>query len=288
MLTILPLDLLLKHVPIPTRTTLCRKGRCTATWCPLDISWATTIHKFQGFEAGFGDNDMFRHSIIDPGDKKWEQACPGALCMALSRAKTVGTFTSDTDCPLDSAICWHGSGISKILDIERTHEEQQEKRCPRRKCLPIAKREKWVEHLHKKEFQTKAKPCNESDKTITTPAKHSQAEAKEQIAAMITTPNKSWAKRKTTTAQHSKKLLWSMCLALLHKCKSAHMHLYEGVVHTSSFCGFFYKMQKKLHLRHCKCFSTQNAHDGISMFLKKPSPCFAFPCKTGMSACLFL
>ena len=101
-----------QHVPIPARTTLCRKGCCTVTWCPLEISWATTIHKFQGFEAGFDINDVFRHLIVDPGDLNWEQMCPGALYVALSRAKTMGTFRDDTSFPQDSAIYWYGSGLS--------------------------------------------------------------------------------------------------------------------------------------------------------------------------------
>ena len=101
-----------QHVPIPARTTLCRKGCCTVTWCPLEISWATTIHKFQGFEAGFDINDVFRHLIVDPGDLNWEQMCPGALYVALSRAKTMGTFRDDTSFPRDSAIYWYGSGLS--------------------------------------------------------------------------------------------------------------------------------------------------------------------------------
>ena len=34
------------------KVTHCRKMCCTVKWCPLVTSWATTIHKFQGFEAG--------------------------------------------------------------------------------------------------------------------------------------------------------------------------------------------------------------------------------------------
>ena len=84
------------------------------------------------FEAGFGDNDMFRHLIVDPGDTKWEQTCPGALYVALSRAKHMGTFTSETDYPLESAIYWIGSGILQFSDFRRTHEEKQEKKWPKR------------------------------------------------------------------------------------------------------------------------------------------------------------
>ncbi len=81
--------------------TICQKGYCTGTWCPLEISWETTIHKFQGFESGFDNSDMFRHLIVDPGDLKWEQTFPGALYVALSRANTMGTFEPDTYFPRD-------------------------------------------------------------------------------------------------------------------------------------------------------------------------------------------
>ena len=141
---------LLQHVPIPARMTLCRKGCCNVTWCPLEISWATTIHKFQGFEAGFGANDMFRHLIIDPGDMKWEQTCPGALYVALSRATTMGTFTSDTEYPLDSAIYWYGSGISQFRILEGHMKNSKKKGDPKEKCVLITKREKWVQYLQQK------------------------------------------------------------------------------------------------------------------------------------------
>ena len=137
-------------MPIPARTTICRKGCCNVTWCPLEISWATTIHKFQGFEAGFGVNDMFRHLIVDPGDIKWEQTCPGALYVALSRAKSMGSFTSDTNYPLDSAIYWYGSGISEHRILEGHMKNSKKKGAPKDKCVLIAKREKWIQYLNKK------------------------------------------------------------------------------------------------------------------------------------------
>ena len=114
-----------QHVPIPARTALCHKGCCTVTWCPLEISWATTIHKFQGFEAGFDINDVFRHLIVDPGDLNWEKMCPGALYVALSRAKTMGTYSTDTSFPQDSAIYWYGSGISTTRILKATRRTTQ-------------------------------------------------------------------------------------------------------------------------------------------------------------------
>ena len=62
-------------------------------------AYATTIHKFQGFEAGFDENDQFQHLIIDPGDIKSEQQQPGLLYVATSRFKTIGDMTHDLPHP---------------------------------------------------------------------------------------------------------------------------------------------------------------------------------------------
>ena len=101
-----------QHVPIPARTTHCRKERCTVKWYSLETSWATTIHKFQEFEASFDNNDMFWQLTVDPRDTSWEQTCPGALYVALSRAKTMGPFETDALFPSDSATYWQGCNVS--------------------------------------------------------------------------------------------------------------------------------------------------------------------------------
>ncbi len=89
----------IKHVPIPMKTKRCKmkQGCCSVTFCPLVPSWATTIHKFQGFEARFDRNDQFHYLIIDPGDIKTEQQQPGILYVAMSRAKTMGNMTNDCE-----------------------------------------------------------------------------------------------------------------------------------------------------------------------------------------------
>ena len=190
--------LLVQHVPIPARTTLCRKGCCKVVWCPLEISWATTIHKFQGFEAGFDAKDMFRYLIVDPGDLKWEQTCPGALYVALSRAKTMGTFTSDTSFPRDSAIYWHGSGISTTRILEGHKKNGNNKGDPKVKCLLVTKRERWVEYLHQKREQRPKRVFKGSAKQKIAKTKYTQIEVRERIANIITAPNAAWAKRKKT------------------------------------------------------------------------------------------
>ncbi len=90
-----------------------KQSCCSVTFCPLILSWATTIHKFQGFEAGFDRNDQFQHLNIDPGDIKSEQQQPGILYVAMSRAKTMGDMINDMLNPRNSAVYWTGCGMSK-------------------------------------------------------------------------------------------------------------------------------------------------------------------------------
>ncbi len=114
---------ILQHIPIAmiTKTCNCKQSCCTVTYCPLVIAWATTIHKFQGFEAGFNPNDQFKHLYVDPGDLTTKQQNPGILYAALSCAKTMGWMTPNNPHPKDSAIFWTGSGICKnrVLNITK-------------------------------------------------------------------------------------------------------------------------------------------------------------------------
>ena len=184
-----------KHVPIPARITPCRKRCCTVTWCPLETSWATTIHKFQGFEAGFDRKDMFKRIIVDPGDIKWEQSCPGALYVSLSRAKTMGTFASDTSFPRDSAIYWNGSGISTVRIREGHLRKGDRSGDPKQDCKRIFKRRKWVAYLEQMGKNTPVQAYTKSQrkrmKSVLT-----QVEVKKRITGIITKPNKTWAGRK--------------------------------------------------------------------------------------------
>ena len=150
-----------------------------------------TIHKFQGFEAGFDESDMFRHLIVDPGDLSWEQTCPGALYVALSRAKSMATYTTDTSFPQDSVIYCYDSGMSTTRILEGHKKNNTHKGGPKVKCLLITKRERWVAFLHKKMKHTNARVFSDSDKRKIRAVRHTQAEVREQIAATINTPNKS-------------------------------------------------------------------------------------------------
>jgi hypothetical protein len=94
------------------------------TYCPLIPAGATTIHKFQGFEAGFDKNDQFNHLIVVPGNLTTKQQNPGILYVALSHAKTIGTVTPNNLHPKDIAIFWTGSGIclNRVLNIDKKED----------------------------------------------------------------------------------------------------------------------------------------------------------------------
>ncbi len=81
-----------------------KQSCCSVTFCRFVPSWATTIHKLQGFKAKFDKYDQFQHLIINPGNIKSEQQQPGILYVAMSRAKTMGDMTNDTPNPRNSAV----------------------------------------------------------------------------------------------------------------------------------------------------------------------------------------
>lgn len=165
---------------------------CTVKWCPLVTSWATTIHKFQGFEAGMEDKDMFRYLICDPGDLKWEQLCPGALYVALSRAKTMGKFRSRHKFTRKSAIYWVGDGINKTRIVEGSLKNGKRKGDPKVKCENIIKRDCWVNYLEQRRTLTISKKFNKADIKQLQKSQFSQSGLQLQIAEMITTPNNTW------------------------------------------------------------------------------------------------
>ena len=69
--------------------------RCKRLQVPLRLLWGTTIHKCQGMTVGTGE--AFRYIVIHPGKHDFEAKNPGALFVALSRAKSAGGEGVDPD-----------------------------------------------------------------------------------------------------------------------------------------------------------------------------------------------
>jgi hypothetical protein len=170
------------------------------TYCPLITAWATTIHKFQGFESGFDPNDQFKHLIVVPGDLIFKQQNPGILYAAMSRAKTMGHMTPNNPHPKDSTLFWTGLGIceNRVLNIAKKRGLDGNII----NCVKINKRQEWVNHLLKQSQLTSSgqnheRLVNKIEKKM--PKKLSLLEhvdLKQAIAEIITTTNKNWKKLK--------------------------------------------------------------------------------------------
>ena len=80
-------------VPV-SRSTECT-CHCKRLQVPLRLAWGTTIHKCQGMNVGVGE--AFRYVVIHPGKHDFEAKNPGALFVALSRAKSAGGEGIDPD-----------------------------------------------------------------------------------------------------------------------------------------------------------------------------------------------
>ena len=88
---------------------------CKRKQVPLRLGWATTIHKCQGMTIGHGETN--RYIVISPGTKAFESKNPGALFVALSRAKTAGGLDKDPD------FAWHPSVLvneDRLCHVVRT------------------------------------------------------------------------------------------------------------------------------------------------------------------------
>ena len=118
----------------------------------------TTIHNFQGFEAGFDKNDQFKQLIVDPGDLTTELLNPGTLYVALSRAKSIGTITPDELHPKNSAIFWTGSGmyLNRMLNVTQKKGDHGNMI----NCLKVDQRQRWVDHLFEQNCVTTTKQFN--------------------------------------------------------------------------------------------------------------------------------
>jgi hypothetical protein len=177
-----------------------KQSCCSVTFCPLVPSWATTIHKFQGFEAGFDRNDQFQHLVIDPGNIKSEQQQSGILYVAMSRAKTMGDMINDMPNPRNSAVYWTGCGMSKNRLLHCSTKKQMHTQGQERvNCLKIEKRDNWVTYLREQFKNTsseqynkkKLKKIKEKIKKVI-PGEEIQMDVMQSITNIIIYPSKQW------------------------------------------------------------------------------------------------
>ena len=170
----------------------CPKLCCNARYCPLVLAWATTVHKFQGFEAGFGEKDV-NYILADINSLEWEKTNPGTAYVVASRAKTIGKVTDDIDYPTDSNLFFIGTMCQRRF-TRCLYKKNNEK------CLAVQKRELWVNYLLEKVELTKAKRTPELIETtrnfvmdaMTNPIIHTTEDLQNRIVDILHSPNKTW------------------------------------------------------------------------------------------------
>ncbi len=190
-------------------TKICkRKQSCSkVTYCPLVPAWATTIHKFQGFKAGFDETNQFKHLIVDPGNLTTELQNPGILYVALSRAKTIGTVSPNNLHPKDSVIYWTGSGICTTRVLNITQKRKPDGTMTN--CLKDNKRQEWVDYLFEEhritlKNQYKEKTLNKIEKNLPKNIKRmKRVDLQTAIATIITNPNETWKNQLTINLKPS-------------------------------------------------------------------------------------
>ena len=113
-------------VPL-SRSTDCT-CRCKRLQVPLRLSWGTTIHKCQGMTVGTGE--AFRYVVIHPGKHNFEAKNPGALFVALSRAKSAGGEGVDPDFAFHEEVLLNDDRLKPVntpttraraVEMERLH-----------------------------------------------------------------------------------------------------------------------------------------------------------------------
>lgn len=190
-------NVFLQHVPIPMQTMYCNRRCCKCVYCPLILAWATTVHKFQGFEAGFDKSDMINYIIADINNLKWEQDHPGSAYVVVSRAKTIGTITPDCRNPINSNLFFQGQ-IGATRFTKGIYKKDGEK------TQRVQRREAWVDYLAKRSSDTemkRGKSSVESAKLFVVGELSANdipniLEYENRIVTMLTEPNEDWKTRR--------------------------------------------------------------------------------------------
>jgi hypothetical protein len=173
----------------------CPKRCCNVKYCPLVLAWATTIHKFQGFEAGF--NTPIERIIADMGTLDWEKKNPGTAYVVASRAQTIGTNTEDWSYPQDSNLYFSGTlGEARFTECRFKMDGTV--------CLKIKQRDEWVEYLSTKINETKERrpqgvvehARNFVMNTIKNDPIANKTDLHTRIVSILKTPNEQWMLRR--------------------------------------------------------------------------------------------
>ena len=121
----------------------CQKQCCKKIYCPLQLSYARTIHTFQGSQAGVDKTGVNPNPvdriILDVGSKLQEGTSPGLFYSGLSRATNLESFKGAND----SAIYFTGGNITidRVLNLGVKNNGETN--------YYVGLRSKWIELLEK-------------------------------------------------------------------------------------------------------------------------------------------
>jgi hypothetical protein len=140
-------------VPIPMVSVKCQHNCCTATFCPLDLSFGMTAHTFQGQSAGPVDQGQPKNAvdrvIADPGTRTFEGNSPGTAYMLCSRATTIGRLEDRRD----SALYFTGPNANRYRFLNLKHQKAPGAGGTPKMYKKVELREKWVEKLESNTYR---------------------------------------------------------------------------------------------------------------------------------------
>ena len=138
------------HVPIPPMKNQCNTFCCEMEVVPLQLSFARTLHKFQGVSVGPGH--PIKSMVFDPGTTGFEGNNPGILYTGISRATTLGNGCVDNS-------SFYLAGPSATKDRLTNLTQIRAKGRQKKTYLAVLRRQQWVEYLKNAELESKLFPA---------------------------------------------------------------------------------------------------------------------------------
>ena len=129
-------------IPIPMVDTIDEKTKKSIKYCPLVLSFARTIHTFQGQSAGPTNNNNINpvmRIICDVGTPRFESQNIGLFYTALSRATTIGSESNSR----------HDSAIFFTHSLDKTRLDRLTTKVDNTDYDMIHKRTQWVTLIEK-------------------------------------------------------------------------------------------------------------------------------------------
>ena len=131
------------HVPIPVAVSNCQYGCCKMTSVPLNISFARTLHKFQG--QAVGPKQTNKYMVFGPGTTTFESMNPGLLYVGLSRMVQLGDTIDN------GSFYFFGVDANEDRLTNVIFKRKQNKQLSFSKYKSVLMRDHWIQYLNDQE-----------------------------------------------------------------------------------------------------------------------------------------